>query len=120
MRKNDHSAIGGGCKGRDGMLHIIATVHIRCGYLYSKRWSGRLRRTPECGMWYLRMHQHQDSVDARRDFFEQFDPLAAHGSLEVGEPSHVATRARHVRHPAALDRGGYLKEHDRDRSGQVV
>src|SRR5262249_16195709 len=113
-------AIGGGGKGRGGMLHIIAPVHIRCGYLYSKRWSGRLRRTPECGMWYLRMLPHQGFFDGPRHFFWEVDPPAHHGSLRVCEPIHVATGGGHVGDPATVGGGGYLKEHDRDRSGQVV
>src|SRR5215510_7604535 len=90
MRKDDQSAIGLACKRRDGMLHFIPIMYLRCGYLYSKRWRGRLRRMPECEMYgCFRVHQHHDPDDAGRDFFEQFDPLPTHGRLEVNETSHV-------------------------------
>src|ERR1700730_13256437 len=121
MRRDDKSAIGRVCKSRDRILTFIPIMHLRCGYLSSKRWRGRLRGAPECDMCgCFRVHQYQDTDDAGRDFFEQFDPLPAHGRLEASEASHVAAWARHAFDKAALDRGSYLNEHDRNRLCQLV
>jgi hypothetical protein len=57
-----------------------------------------------------RIEQHRDPGDARRDLFEQLQPLASHRGLHSDETGDVPSRLRKARDKAAADRIGNERE----------
>ena len=58
------------------------------------------------------MEQERDACDARRDLLKQFQPLAGHRRLKIGEPSDVAARPRKARNESVANRIGNDREND--------
>jgi len=64
--------------------------------------------------------QHSNPFHAGRNLLEHAEPLATHRGLEILKSGDVAARAGKARDKTAVDRLGYLREHNRDVAFQTV
>ena len=87
-----------------------------CNCLHSKGWGGGFEDVQIIlGIWRgFRVEQESDPVDARRNLFEQLQPLPDYRGLNQGEPGDVTARVRQAGYETAADRIDNVCENDGD------
>src|SRR5215471_1376958 len=118
--RQDHAAVRGAREGRKSALDLAGIEHVDRAQLNTEGRRHGLERAPLTGpRGYGGIPNDGRPRDARRDLFEQFQPLRADTVFECGKTGDVAARPRQ-----ALDEPGAhwirsLREYDRHGPGRL-
>src|SRR5215212_10241347 len=92
-RRYDQAAIRKPREGHDSTLYLMRGAHVDGAYLHPERCRHGLDGAELANsLGYARIAKKRRSRDARRDLFEEFQPLRAYPVFEREETGEVAAR----------------------------